>query len=919
VIGADAVWKAIVAKDTGKDYCVREKRIPAAQVRIDGTWHAANRAAMEGERLTLRFDGCDTRLVYAVDTTPDWVAFHLKEVQGTRPSRVTLLRIGITLTERVGSRLGCGWDDEMAICLRAANMQTRGRARRRAGHAELTASTQDSPGPKLEGAGAALIAAPPDELPGILRRHAAAFDLPRNCDADGVPSKDLPLARESYWFLTFGEKDVERVIELCRKSGFRQVMMNSGSWCRTVGHYTFHKSRYPDGIASLKRTVARLHDAGIRVGMHCFASKVSKRDPYVTPVPDRRFWVKDTASLAGDIAPEATAIATTADLSQWPGSPVCKRTVWEGGIAKHQEVVIDDEIVRYERIGPKGKWNTLLGCQRGAWGTKSAAHDAGTSARRYGVDGCINGYIIDQETDLLDETTDRLAHIFNTCGFDMVYFDGGEDVDRRRFHYYVSNFQAVAMGKFRKRPLVHMGTIMTHRLWHSFTRSSTVDTYLNTVRGRIIAGGKWDTLPSVKDHVDRSVRYMRSIGQDMMPGELGWFGIWPQRTLTLPGDGETEAQQVVIDGLQYDQIEYLMCKSLAYDAPISLQTSFRRMNAHPLTDGLLELVKAYEELRRSGTVDDTTKERLREPGKNFLMLSRDGEARFLEVRTVPQAAGGQEIRAFVGQAEDHALAAVWHRRGRAGQLVIPTGEALRIIAVIDLQALKADAELTYSPETPGKAARGHARVPVGARRRLVLFADQSAATARKLLAEATFEPRPPVRVWRQAEDAERLVGKMAKGSAVGVKEEGAFGDVLLCPERFDRTKPQDWFAEYRVEVPHEGRWTLWARVRYPSGTDHSFGIVLPGQEVTLSGRQVLGNCGANGKRWHWTGRGGGSTSKPPGKPIVFDLEPGEFVFRITPREGAGSAEHSPRLDALCLTDDPAYVPTEADAREALAK
>ena len=29
------------------------------------------------------------------------------------------------------------------------------------------------------------------------------------------------------------------------------------------------------------------------------------------------------------------------------------------------------------------------------------------------------------------------------------------------------------MSKFTKRPLIHMGTIMTHLLWPSFARSST--------------------------------------------------------------------------------------------------------------------------------------------------------------------------------------------------------------------------------------------------------------------------------------------------------------------------------------------------------------------------------------------------------------------------------------------------------------
>jgi hypothetical protein len=99
----------------------------------------------------------------------------------------------------------------------------------------------------------------------------------------------------------------------------------------------------------------------------------------------------------------------------------------------------------------------------------------------------------------------------------------------------------------------------------------------------------------------------------------------------------------------------------------------------------------------------------------------------------------------------------------------------------------------------------------------------------------------------------------------------------------------------------------------------SFGLVVPGEEVTLSGKQVLGNCGANEKRWHWTGRGGGITTVPPGAPIVFDLKPGPFVFRIYPREGSGTAATNPRLDCICISEAADYVPNDADATAALRR
>ena len=157
---------------------------------------------------------------------------------------------------------------------------------------------------------------------------------------------------------------------------------------------------------------------------------------------------------------------------------------------------------------------------------------------------------------------------------------------------------------------------------------------------------------------------------------------------------------------------------------------------------------------------------------------------------------------------------------------------------------------------------------------------------------------------QRAEDYAMNVGTMTKGSQIDIQDDAALGDVVLCGGSFDRSGQTDCYAEYRVQIPRKARWTLWARVRYPTGGDMSFGLVLPDEKVTLSGRQVLGNCGVNDKRWHWTGRGGGVTTVPPGSPIVFDLEPGPFVFRVYPREGGGTSSTNPRLDCFCLSEDP---------------
>jgi hypothetical protein len=208
-LGEDAVWRSLVDTTTGHDYCAADKRVAFATVRVDEKTHTANRASLAGDRLTVGFAGCDTQLVYAVETADDWITFRLAEVAGARPSHVTLVRIGVTIAERGGSRLNAAWNDRYAVCLRGVNLQTQGFQSRASDYRLLQAATQDFPGPKLEGAGAALVCAPTAELRSVLRRLAEAYDLVRN-GGDGVPSKDLPIARQSYWFLSFGENEVDR-------------------------------------------------------------------------------------------------------------------------------------------------------------------------------------------------------------------------------------------------------------------------------------------------------------------------------------------------------------------------------------------------------------------------------------------------------------------------------------------------------------------------------------------------------------------------------------------------------------------------------------------------------------------------------------------------------------------------------------
>lgn len=650
----------------------KTKPEPLAEVQLaDNTWHAANQAEKGGDTLKLGFRDTDTTLSLAIEARPDWIALRVAAFGGVRPKAVRFLMLNSAFTEKVGKRLNIGWDPKHTLCVMATSPLTDTQvmgptqvslkdtvaavSRGEGGvlpRVRLTAMVQDAPGPQMEGAAAAIIACPSPAFKAVARSVAHSYGLLTNETADGTPVKDTELVRGSYTFISAGLSDADTLIRTCNEAGIRQVLLNSGAWCSSVGHYTINTRNFPRGVEDLAAFVGRLKAAGLTVGMHCFASKIHKADATLSPVPEARLWRQSEGTLATDIDATQTSIKAQESLADWPGSSKVAKAFWEGGVEKHREVVIGSEIIRYKAIGPEGVWDTFLGCERGAWKTAAAPHSARAPLWRYGVDGCIDGYIVDQETPLADEMHARLADVFNTCGFGMVYFDGGEDVDRRRFNYYVSKFQASVMRRLN-RPVIHMGTIMTHGLWHSFARSSTVDTYLNTLSGAIQAGKPPEQWPTVKQHIDTSVAYMLSMRSDRMPGELGWFGVWPRQ--------KRHGREV--EGLQLDELEYLLCRSVAFDCPVSLQTSFGELEKHPLSPELLRLFKAYETARLARRFSEAERAPMREPGKDFTLLQRRGnDPALVPVRPVAVGAS-RDAHAMVGAFERGAVATFWSALG----------------------------------------------------------------------------------------------------------------------------------------------------------------------------------------------------------------------------------------------------------------
>ena len=145
-------------------------------------------------------------------------------------------------------------------------------------------------------------------------------------------------------------------------------------------------------------------------------------------MPHHDLAVDAALSLAADVSASSTFIPTKAEPSTSPWL----KTHWKapassgvsGGSTAYDFVTslarIGDELVTYESVNASG----LVGCTRGALGSKAAAHTSSDQAEHLAQ--MYDMVMPRPGSALLEEISSRLAHVYNHAELDMVYFDGAE-------------------------------------------------------------------------------------------------------------------------------------------------------------------------------------------------------------------------------------------------------------------------------------------------------------------------------------------------------------------------------------------------------------------------------------------------------------------------------------------------------------
>jgi len=571
---------SVVLKDSGKDWVAKPVR--PSIVTKNGARYRATGCFLRDGKLRLTFGRSKVEAVVAVTVKDKYFIFELVSLSGNDVAEVTFLALGVAPSKYLSSSSGMAADDDVAVAVRALNLQTLCRVS--GGPTLLRAWCTDKHG--LKGAKALLLACPAKEIRSVFKEAVKAEGLPYS-PLGGPFAMDARENHESYIFASVSEENVDDWIRLARRSGIKYIHFSG--WWQNLGHYQPREKLFPHGIEGMKSVVAKIHAAGLKAGMHILTGCITPRDPWASPVPDKRLATDADFTLAADISEGDKTVLVT----EPPGN---LDTIW--AYASHGNAIrIGDELIQYSALSQEPPYG-FLNCRRGAFGTKAAPHRKGAAVRhmyvRYG------SFHPESDSTLVGEVADAIANVFNTCGFDLIYMDGAEGMPDS---WYGASKMRTAIYERIKRPVrVESSWSGLHHCWpfHSCV-------------------GAWDHPKwGLNDFTDAHCRHIVNYrATSLLPAQLGWWAIL----------GPTRDHRAEMP----EEIEYLCCKAIGYDASLSFQSVYpgpRSANARQRE--YLTTIGRYERLRLAGYFNETVKERLREEGRQFrLGRDDDGEWYFL--------------------------------------------------------------------------------------------------------------------------------------------------------------------------------------------------------------------------------------------------------------------------------------------------
>ncbi len=596
-ISTDGKNLAFVDKKTGKDYCAPAQPNAFAWIKKAGGVHPATDIGLLGDLLDIKFGQTGRSVKISVKNLEDFLVL---EVQESGASAGTHLE---GVEELNFCDISLATDDSYSACVLSRNLKTR-------------VSALPGPSSRLQatcfprfgfGAAVSVIGC----APGVMRET-----LKKACsDAKEIPSLptagpwglDAAINKGSYLFnfSNLNEANADAWIALARELGANQIDMHGGDSFRW-GDFKFNPAYYPRGESDVKAVIAKLHAAGIKVGLHTYAFFVDKKTAWVSPQPHPDLAKDAIFTLASDVLADVPTVPVGED-------PSAMSTVTGYAIPNSVTLQIEGELITYSSISQQPPYS-FGNCVRGACGTKASAHPKGAKVRHLMENfGC---FLPEGDSQLFLDVAAKTAETYNACGFDMIYLDAldasGMLAGWENAWHYSAKFAYEVARRCKQPPLMEM-SIFFPNLWF--------------VRSRAEA---WDySSRAHKSFLDKHGRENGKYARAYLPMFLGWNSInaWcgPQGERTFD-----------------DDIEYLCAKCVGYDAGFAMVSfhngsampglTWENLSNYPYLKRMGGILKTWGGLRDKGFFSDAVKAKLREPGQEVtLETDKNGQPRLRQV------------------------------------------------------------------------------------------------------------------------------------------------------------------------------------------------------------------------------------------------------------------------------------------------
>jgi len=586
-LSAAGLVREVRCKALGQDFAVASTPVRWLTAVRNGISLPVLSLSREGDLLKARFLDPEVEATLRVTPRKRHILF---EVVAVQPADVASLGLEFPVRRlaTVGSAFNATYNDAFGICFFGTTVNAYNRPVAHSREVQgLGAGCSARHG--LVGAGFALVAAPAGQFCEAIMEAERENGLP--CPVlEGQWARFSEPVRRSYLFMVdASEASIDKTIEYARIGGFGTILFLKDNWLANHGHYDVNRRNFPDGRASLKRAVAKIHAAGLGAGVHVFGPSISPNDPYVTPKPDDRLAAVPCPPLAGAVDAQAGTLTFAA-------RPELPERTPPTGPSPNQYLRVGDEIIRVGDLEAGPPWR-FVGCQRGALGSVAAAHPAGTAAR--GLLAVWGYFMLDPDSTLADEVTSRFAEVFNECDFDMVYFDASDGMrDAQAAPWYYLNRMHLGYYRKLKKDVLYQTSNGTgsNLTWHIVPRSASAD-------------GHGD----LKGYLDQRLPTMLGMAANFTRSDVGWYYMFKE--------------------VRPDQIEYVCAKTIGLDGSISIETSIEAMESHPQGRQMLEMIARYERCRLARVFPDAVREKLKEPRKDFKLLP-DGKGGWSLCRAV---------------------------------------------------------------------------------------------------------------------------------------------------------------------------------------------------------------------------------------------------------------------------------------------